>query len=494
MSVVNQMRGAVRGEVLTRRPHSAWVAALTLAITCGAQFVVVIDETIVNVALPSIGRELSFGTASLAWVVDAYMLLFGGFLLLGGRCADLFGRLRMFRIGLALFAAASLLAGLADSPELLVVARAIQGFGGALLSPAALSILVVTFSTEHERRRALGLWGGLIGIAGVSGVILGGVITDTVGWQWIFFVNVPIAIVLGVLTLLLPNRGLAAPERGGRLNPIGATLVTGGLLLLIYTVINTSHRSWDDPVTIAGLAGSAALLTTFVTYELRARNPLIRLSLLAHRPVAVANILTMLAASALYGMFFFLTLYMQQVHQWSPLRTGWSWAPFGLAIALFTGVAIKLLPRVGSRALVVTGLVLCGAGQFLLLRTTVTGSYSAELLPALLLCGTGLGLALVPNTVTAVTGIAASEAGAASGILNTAQQVGGAVGLAVLATLATRRFASEQAAGATPADAMVSGFHHGFTVMIVLTGVAVLVALAGPTVRGRVDVTTIQGA
>lgn len=486
-----QPQSAVRGAVRPSRSASPFVAALTLAITCGAQFVVVIDETIVNVALPSIGRELAFGTASLAWVVDAYMLLFGGFLLLGGRCADLFGRMRMFRIGLALFAAASLLAGLADSPELLVVARGLQGLGGALLSPAALSILVVTFTTERSRRRALGLWGGLIGIAGVTGVILGGVITDTVGWPWIFFVNVPIALVLGVLTLLLPTRGFAAARRTGRFNPVGATLVTAGLLLLIYSVISTSHRSWGDPVTVGGLAGAAALLTVFVIHELRSANPLIRLSLFAYRPVAVANVLTMLAASALYGMFFFLTLYMQQVHQWSPMRTGWSWVPFGVVIALFTGVAIQLLPKVGSRALIVTGLVLCGVGQFLLMRTTATGSYTAELLPALLLCGTGLGLALVPNTVTAVSGIAPTEAGAASGILNTAQQVGGAVGLAVLAALATRKFTSELAAGATPADAMVAGFHHGFAVMIGLTAAAVLVAFAVPTVRRRVDVADI---
>ncbi|HEX2132323.1 MAG TPA: MFS transporter [Actinophytocola sp.] len=475
--VVDQLRAPVR----------TGPAALTLALTCGAQFVVVIDETIVNVALPSIGTELGFGTASLAWVVDAYMLLFGGFLLLGGRCADLFGRVRMFRVGLALFAAASLLAGLAGSPELLVVARAVQGFGAALLSPAALSILVVTFTEENARRRALGLWGGLIGIAGVSGVILGGVITEAVGWPWIFFVNVPIAIVLGALTLLLPARGHAPVERAGRFNPVGATLVTAGLLLLIYTVIGTAHRSWTDPVTVAGLAGAAALLAAFVTHELRSRTPLIRLTLLAHRPVAVANVLTMLASAGLYGMFFLLTLYMQQVQQWSPLRTGWSWAPFGLAIAAVTVLAIRLLPRVGSRALIVTGLLLFGVGQYLLLRTTATGSYTSELLPTLLLCGTGLGLALVPNTVTAVSGSAPAEAGAASGILNTAQQVGGAIGLAVLATLATRRFENELATGATPTTAMMSGFHHGFTVMIGLTAVAVLVAFLVPPVREPVD-------
>ncbi|MCT2583666.1 MFS transporter [Actinophytocola gossypii] len=471
------------------RVRSPWVAALTLVLTCGAQFVVVIDETIVNVALPSIGTELAFGTAELAWVVDAYMLLFGGFLLLGGRCADLFGRVRMFRVGLTLFAVASLVAGLAGSPELLVVARAAQGLGAALLSPAALSILVVTFTEENARRRALGIWGGLIGVAGVSGVILGGVITEAVGWPWIFFVNVPIAIVLGGLTLLLPTGEACAST--GRFNPVGATLVTSGLLLLIYTVIETSHRSWSDPVTVAGLAGAAALLVAFVAHERRTANPIVRLGLLARRPVAVANILTVLVSAGLYGMFFLLTLYMQQVHQWSPLRTGWSWAPFGVAIAVVTVLAIRLLPRIGSRSLVVGGLLLFAAGQYLLLRTTATGGYVEELLPALLLCGAGLGLALVPNTVTAVSGIAPAEAGAASGTLNTSQQVGGAVGLAVLATLATRRFASELATGTTPADAIMSGFHHAFTVMLGLTATAVLVAFLVPSVRRPVDVGAI---
>lgn len=465
-------------------------AGLVLAVACTAQFLVIVDETVVNVALPSINRDLHFAHPSmLAWVVGAYMVLFGGFLVLGGRGADLFGRRTVFVSGLLLFVGASLGAGLADTPTQLIVARAVQGLGAALMSPAALSLLVATMSDPVKRRQALGLWGGLSGIAGVSGVALGGMLTESASWRWVFWVNVPIGIVLAAVTLTqLPQD--AGTRRSGTagttLDWFGGVLISGGLVLLLYTVINTEHRAWDDPLTVAGLGGAALLLVAFVIQERRAAEPLIRPGILRHRTVPVANAVMLLAAAGLYGMFFFMTLYLQLVLRWEPLRAGLAFTPVGVSIALFSGAAIQLMPRIGARALLVLGLAAAAGGQLLLLRTTTDGSYIGQILPALALCGCGFGLSLVPVINAAVNGLRRDEIGAGSGLINISQQAGGAIGVAVLATIATNQYEKHLADAAPPA-AMLDGFHVAFTVSACLTLVAALLALTLPALRTGVD-------
>ncbi|MEV6753685.1 MFS transporter [Streptomyces sp. NPDC051214] len=470
-------------------------AGLALAVTCGAQFMVIIDDTVVSMALPTIRTTLDFDRASLAWVVDAYMLLFGGFLVLGGRCADLFGRRRVFLTGLAVFTAASLACGLANSPEMLIVSRGAQGFGAALLSPAALSILITVFTEAKERRKALGIWGGLTGISGVSGVLLGGVITDLVDWRWVFFINIPVGVLLFALALkpALADREDGAPGKRPATDGLGAVLITGGLLLFVYTVISTNHRPWGSAATIAGLVGSALLLVAFVIREQRAPDPLIRLGIFASRQISAANVIMLLAASGLYGIFFFLTQYMQNLLGWSPLRAGVSWAPFGITMAVFSGIAIQLLPKLGSRILCLIGLASATTGLGLLINTPLKASYASDILPTLLLCAAGYGLAMVPLVVAAVSGVPKADSGAASGVLNTGQQIGGAIGLAVLATLASSRLDDEIASGAAMPDALLTSFHTVFLVGTVLTACAALLSLVLPALRTEFDPETTSG-
>ncbi|MFG2558604.1 MFS transporter [Streptomyces sp. NPDC048496] len=468
-------------------------AALVLAVTCGAQFMVIIDDTVVAMALPTIRTALDFEQASLAWVVDAYMLLFGGFLVLGGRCADLFDRRKVFLTGLGVFTVASLACGLATTSEMLIVSRGAQGFGAALLSPAALSILINVFTEAKERRKALGVWGGLTGVSGVSGVLLGGVVTDTIDWRWVFFINIPVGILLFALVLRPALADRMAPARGTSTDTTGAVLITSALLLLVYTVISTSHRPWGSTATIAGLIGSGLLLTGFVVRELRTPQPLIRLGIFANRQIAVANVMMLLAASGLYGIFFFLTQYMQILQDWSPLRAGLSWAPFGVTMAVFSGVAIQLLPKLGSRVLCLLGLATATVGLGLLWGAPVKASYASDILPTLLLCAAGYGLAMVPLVVAAVSGVAKSDSGAASGVLNTGQQIGGATGLAVLAALAGSRLDDEVAAGKALPDALLASFHSSFLVGTVLSACAALLALALPALRTEFDPETTSG-
>jgi len=474
---------------------AAKAAGLALAVTCGAQFMVIIDDTVVSMALPTIRTTLDFDRASLAWVVDAYMLLFGGFLVLGGRCADLFGRRRVFLTGLGVFTVASGACGLATSPDMLIVARGAQGFGAALLSPAALSILITVFTEAKERRKALGIWGGLTGISGVSGVLLGGVITDVINWRAVFFINIPVGVLLFVLTLrpALADRTDEGLGKRPATDGAGAVLITGALLLLVYTVISTNHRPWGSAATLGGLIGSAVLLTAFVIREQRASEPLIRLGILADRQVGTANMIMLLAASGLYGIFFFLTQYMQNLQHWSPLHAGLSWAPFGVTMAAFSGIAIQLLPKVGSRILCLLGLGLATTGLGLLLGSPAKASYASDLLPTLLLCAAGYGLAMVPLVVAAVSGVPKADSGAASGVLNTGQQIGGAIGLAVLATLASNRLNDEIASGAAVPAALLRSFHSAFLVGTVLTGCAALLSLILPALRTEFDPETASG-
>ncbi|MET8091543.1 MFS transporter [Micromonospora sp. NPDC005220] len=482
-----------RDRASTREALSAGRLALLLAITCGTQLLVIFDETVVNLALPTIREAFGFSTPSLAWVVDAYMLMFGGFLLLGGRCADLFGRRRVFLAGLAVFTAASLAAGLARSSEVLVLSRGVQGFGAALLSPAALSILVSALPDAGQRARALGVWGGLSGIAGTTGVFLGGVITDTLGWRWIFLLNVGIGVLLAALvpTLRLREGGDRPVSR--RLDGVGAALVTAGLLLLVFSVLGTAHRPWSDWRTLVGLTLGGLLLLIFFGWERRVPDPLVRLDLLTGRQPVLTNTLVLLTAASLYSIFFFLTLFMQLVHGWSPLRSGLSWMPFGLATAVFAGLAVQLTPRFGARNLMVVGLLLIITGQTLLLGVDATDAYASGLLPSLLLTGAGFGLVLVPVLVAAVSGVPREHSGTAAAILNTGQQVGGAVGLALVVTVANSRLEDRVAAGAPPPEAMLAALRVGFAAAALLAGLSVLVALGLPRIREKADLGAIHG-
>ncbi|MDQ1289624.1 MAG: hypothetical protein QG622_3190 [Actinomycetota bacterium] len=475
-----------------------------VAATCGAQFMAITDDTIVNVALPSIRADLGFTGASLAWVVDAYMLMFGGFLLLSGRTADALGHHRVFTTGTALFAAASLAAGMASSPTTLVIARGVQGLGGALIGPSALAILVTTFPDPARRRRVLSLWGSLAGLAAVTGLLLGGVITDTVGWRWAFLVNAPVgvAVVAAVLaTMTGKTRDDVAPDPTSdpatapdrRVDLLGATLVTAGLLLLVHTVIQTAHHPWGSPRTLAGLTGAAVLLALFLLRQTTATQPLVPASLLT-RDLCVAAVAMLLTAGAMFSVTFFLSQYMQLVQGWSPLRTGLSWIPFSILIAVSAALTVALTPRVGVRALTVAGLGIATAGQLLLLRTTPGGPYTTELLPVLLILGTGFGLTLIPLVVASLHTINPGDSGTASGLVTTAQQIGGAIGVAALATLAADRFTDLLPTAATPAAAMTDAFHSAFAAGACVTALAALVVLALPALREEVDLVALQGS
>ncbi len=441
-----------------------WVV---LVLICLAQFMVVLDATIVNVALPSIQKDLGLSEGNLQWIVNAYALVFGGFLLLGGRAGDLLGRKRVFLIGLVIFTGASLLDGLASSEGMLIGARALQGLGAALISPAALSIISTTFAEGAERARALGVW-ATIAIGGSAvGLILGGVLTQYFSWPWIFFVNVPVGIVAFVLSLrLIPESRDELAHRS--YDVAGAVTVTGGLMVLVYAIVDAQSAGWGSAKTIGFFVLSAALLTAFVLIELRAKAPLVRLSIFRIRSLLTANVSMFLAASGIFAMFFFNTLYLQRVLDYGPLEAGLAFLPFTAGIMISAGLASQFAPRVGVRPVAAIGMVLTIAGLLLLTQLPVNGSYLADVLPALVLSSLGMGAVFMPLTLIATTGLRDEDQGLASGLFNTSQQIGGALGLAVLSTLAASKMAS---AGGSPTEALVVGFHWAFA-----AGAAVMVA------------------
>jgi EmrB/QacA subfamily drug resistance transporter len=417
-------------------PRAKNLALMLLAMT---QFVVVIDASIVNVALPSIGRALKFSQTDLSWVVNAYTLTFGGFLLLGGRLADLMGRRRMFILGLVLFSVASLLGGLSQSESWLIGARAVQGMGAAIVSPAALSIITTTFADGEERNRALGVWGAVAGAGGAAGVLLGGVLTSGLSWRWVLFVNVPIGLFCAfVAPRLLPESREEVEERTFDLP--GAVTVTAGLALLVYALVDAVNVGWGSTATIARVAGAVALLVAFVAIERRQRSPLMPLAIFRLRTLRGANLVALLVGMSLFSMFFFISLYMQQVLHFSALHTGLSYLPLAVAIILSAGLASVGVTRFGFKPILFTGLLFVAAGLLWFSRVPATGgTFAADVLGPSLLAGIGLGLSFVPVTIAAVTGTRPHEAGLASGLVNTAQQVGGALGLAILATVANSR-------------------------------------------------------
>jgi EmrB/QacA subfamily drug resistance transporter len=464
---------------------------LVLVIACLAQFMVVLDATIVNVALPSIQRGLHFSSTNLPWVVNAYTLVFGGFLLLGGRAADLLGRKRLFMVGIALFSAASLLNGLAQSSTMLIVGRGLQGLGGALLSPAALSIITTTFTDTQERTRALGVWSAIAAGGGAVGLILGGVLTDLVSWPWIFIVNVPVGVIALVATLrFVPESRVNMAHRTFDL--AGAVSVTSGLVILVYAIIKAQAWSWGSSRTIALLALSAGILAVFIAIERRSKAPLMRLSIFRIRTLAVADVVLLLVASGLFGMFFFASLYVQEILGYSPLKAGLAFLPVTAGIVIGAGIAQPLTRRLGLRNLAVAGVLIASAGLAVLTQLPVHGSYLGNLLSGLLPMSIGMGLTFVPITLLATGGVRDDDAGLASGLFNTAQQVGGSLGLAILSTLAASQTSSLLASShaslnsAAGIAARVSGYHVAFlaaSLMLAAGGIILAVALRPRHVR-----------
>jgi EmrB/QacA subfamily drug resistance transporter len=443
-------------------PRAKNLALMLLAMT---QFVIVIDASIVNVALPSIGVALHFSRDDLSWVVNAYTLTFGGFLLLGGRMADLLGRRRMFMIGLVLFSLASLAGGLAQSEAWLIIARATQGLGAAIVSPAALSIITTTFAEGAERNRALGVWGAVAGAGGAAGVLLGGILTSGLSWRWVLFVNVPIGILAATLAprLLLESR--ADNETQGFDIP-GAVTVTAGLALLVYTVVDAVNVGWGSTGTLLRLAGSAILIVAFIVIERRQRHPLLPFSIFRLRTHPGADIDGHQIGMSLFSMFFFNTLYMQNVLHFSPIKAGLSYLPLAVGIIISAGAASALVTRVGFKPVLIGGLLLIAAGLLWFSRVPAPGgSFSTNVLGPSLLAAFGLGFSFVPVTIAAVTGTKPHEAGLASGLINTSQQVGGALGLAILATVANSRTQTLFHSGVhNPAVALTKGFDRAFLV------------------------------
>jgi EmrB/QacA subfamily drug resistance transporter len=436
-----------------------------LALLAMTQFVIVIDASIVNVALPSIGRALDFSQDDLTWVVNAYTLTFGGFLLLGGRLADLMGRRRMFMLGLVLFSLASFAGGLAQSEPWLIAARAVQGMGAAIVSPAALSIVTTTFAEGAERNRALGVWGSVAGAGGAAGVLLGGVLTSGLSWRWVLFVNVPIGVVCALLSprVLQESRSEAATRN---FDIPGAVTVTAGLALLVYALVNAVNVGWGSTETVLLLAGSLVLLACFLVIELRQRAPLMPFSIFRLRTLRGADTIALLIGMSLFSMFFFISLYMQQVLHYSALRAGLSYLPLAVAIIVSAGAASVAVTRFGFKPILFVGLLLVAGGLLWFSRVPGRGgTFAADILGPSLLAAVGLGLSFVPVTIAAVTGTRPQEAGLASGLVNTAQQVGGALGLAILATIANSYTQDVLHAGQHDlAIALTKGFERAFLV------------------------------
>jgi EmrB/QacA subfamily drug resistance transporter len=448
---------------------------IVLVLICLAQFMVILDATIVNVALPSIQKDLDLSEGSLQWIVNAYTLVFGGFLLLGGRAGDLLGRKRLFLIGLVVFTGASLLDGLASSEGMLIASRALQGLGAALISPAALSIIATTFAEGKERARALGVWAAIAIGGSAVGLVLGGVLTQYFSWPWIFFVNVPVGVAAFVLSLrLVPESRDAHVHRSYDVG--GAVTVTGGLMMLVYAIVDAQSAGWGSARTLGLFAVSAVLLAAFVAIELRAKAPLVRLSIFRVRSLLTANIAMFLAMSGMFAMFFFNTLYIQRVLGYDPLQAGLALLPFTAGIMVSAGIASQFAPRIGVRPVAAAGFLLSGAGLLLLTQLPVDGSYAANVLPSIVLSSLGMGAVFMPLTLIATTGLEDDDQGLASGLFNTSQQVGGALGLAVLSTLATSK---SSAAGGSQLHSLVIGFHWAFAAgaVFMAAGLVVLVTL-----------------
>lgn len=453
-----------------------WKALAVLGV---AYLMVVLDVSIVNVALPRIQSDLNFDTETLQWVVSGYALTFGGFLLLGGRMGDILGRRRLFMVGLGLFAVTSLAAGLAPNGDVLIVARFLQGAAGAILAPSVFSIISVTFAEGAERNKALGILGGIAGSGGAIGVLAGGVFTEYIGWAWIFFVNVPIAI--GALFLVRRYvRESRAQGLAKHFDAWGAVTVTASLMLLVYGLTETTSAGWTDVKTLGSFIASAVLMAAFLLIETRSRSALVPLGIFRRRTLTGANLIGFGIGAMIFGMFFLLSLYTQQVLGWSPLKAGVAYLAIALSIIVSAGIAQALVTRVGVKPVLLAGLVLAGLGLVFFTFISVNGTYVGDLLPGFLIVGIGMGFSFIPVTIAALAGIEGPEAGLASGLINTSQQIGGALGLALLTTVATTHATNAIADGTPPPVAFTEGFSlafwvaAGFAVVSLLTTLAVL--------------------
>jgi EmrB/QacA subfamily drug resistance transporter len=463
---------------------------LALILLCSAQFVVVLDASIVNVALPSIGRALDFSQENLPWVVNAYVLTFGGFLLLGGRTADLLGRRRVFMAGLLLVAVASLAAGFAATEGQLIAARAAQGLGAAIISPAALSIVTTTFSDGAERNRALGVWGAVAGSGGAAGVLLGGVLTDGLGWEWVLWVNVPVALIALALTPRLIAESRAESETRA-FDVAGAVTVTAALSILVYALVDATDAGWGSSQTIGLIALSALLLAAFVAIELRSAKPLVPFSIFRIRTLTGANVVGLLVGASLFSMFFFISLYMQQVLGYSAIHAGLSYLPLALLIMASAGIASQLVTKLGYKPVLAVGMLFIVVGLVWFSQVSVGGGFTTDILGPSLFAAAGLGFAFVTTTIAAVSGVEESEAGLASGLINTSQQIGGALGLAVLSTVATSRTEDVMSSGASSLDnGLTEGFQTAFlggAGFALLGFVLTLVLIRGRDSRAHVE-------
>ncbi len=455
--------------------RTRWLALLVL---CAGDLMIVLDTTIVNVALPSIREDLGFSETSLAWVVNAYLLTFGGFLLLGGRLGDLFGHRRLFLIGISLFTLASVACGLSTSQGLLVAARAVQGLGGAVVSAVALSLIMSLFTEAGERAKAMGVFGFVMAGGGTIGVLLGGILTDALSWHWIFLVNVPIGILVYALSLKL-----VAADQGagvaGRLDVAGAVTVTAALMLAVYAIVNGNDEGWGSAQTLGLLAAAVVLLATFLTIESRVRSPLMPLGILKLRNVATANVVGVFWAAAMFAWFFISALYLQLVLGYSPLQVGLAFLPANLIMGAFSlGLSAKLVIRFGIKAPLAAGLLLATAGLLLFARAPVDGNYVIDVLPSMILLGFGAGMAFNPVLLAAMSDVDQSESGLASGVVNTSFMMGGALGLAALASLAASRTNSLEASGHGPLDALNGGYHAALFAGAIFAAAAAAVAAA----------------
>jgi EmrB/QacA subfamily drug resistance transporter len=456
---------------------------LTLVVVCFAQFMVVLDATVVNVALPSIQTDLQISDSSLQWIVNGYTLMFGGFLLLGGRMADLIGRRRLFVAGVTIFAGASLLNGLATSDTTLIAARALQGFGGALVSPAALSIITTTFSEGERRTKALAVWGAIAAGGAAAGLLLGGVLVEFLSWEWVFFVNVPI----GIATIIAAFRYVPESRVEGHVRHFdvaGATTVTSGLLILVYAIVKSAEWGWGSANTLGLIGVAGVLLAAFVWIERRSHAPLVRLDLFRLRSLATANGVMLLVVSGMFAMFYFCTLYLQKVLGYSALETGVAFLPISAGIVIGSVAAQQLIGRLGTKTVLVTGTTLAAVGLTILAATTQVGGSYLALLAGFAPIAIGMGLTFVPLTLVGTTNVSAADAGLASGVFNTSQQIGGALGLAILATFANDRTANVLGGfGSSPSQAqqttaLVDGFQLAFIIAAALVGTGAIVTAA----------------
>jgi len=455
----------------------------TLLLLLAVAFLDFVDASIVNVALPSIRADLGFSVQNLQWVLSGYLLTYGGFMLLGGRAADLFGRRRVLVAGTAVFFAASLSAGLAPSEGMLVASRLVQGAGAAMMIPAALSILTTTFSQPTDRQKALGAWGAVAGLASAVGVFLGGLITDLIDWRWVFFVNLPVCLlVLRAMFRLIPADG---PRRAAKLDLGGAVLVTAGMLLLIFTLVKAPDAGWGATRTVAGFGGAGVILAAFAGYEMHQSDPLFPFSILRIRGLAAADITQIVAMAGFYSMFFFITLYMQNVLHFSKIGAGAAYLPATFGVAIGAGIATQFLAKSGTRPVIVAGALLGAGGIFWISHIPVDGSYVKNLLPPLVVLALGLGAVFVAVTAAAQAGVPADKAGLAAALINSSTWLGGALGVAIFSAISTSRARHLLADHATQAHALTSGFQRALLAAAIFLAAAALIAMRATNTRGE---------